>query len=52
AGDVGVQALLRQQSTRLRQCLGSEFEYFEQLISDFDFEAALGLLNRTHSPDA
>ncbi|PKO87051.1 MAG: histidine kinase, partial [Betaproteobacteria bacterium HGW-Betaproteobacteria-10] len=51
-GDVGGQALLREHRAELRQRLGSEFAYFEQLISDFDFEAALGLLNRTHSPDA
>lgn len=52
AGDVGVQALLHQQSTELRQRLGNEFEYFAQLISNFDFEAALGLLERTNAPDA
>jgi two-component system sensor histidine kinase/response regulator len=45
-GDVSAQDLFSEQNLLLRAVLGDHFDRFERLISSFDFEAALTVLNR------
>ena len=45
-----VQELVRQHSPLISGIFGSEFEHFEHLITAFDFEAALALLDHVSTP--
>ena len=51
-GEVRAQEMLRQLSSEMRGALDRDFDQFERLISIFDFEAALVLLDRIRGPDA
>ena len=45
-GELGVQDFVRQKASQLRGVMGQDFTRFEHLISIFDFEAALSILER------
>ena len=49
-GEMRVQELVRQHSPLISGVFGSEFEQFEHLITAFDFEAALALLDHVSTP--
>jgi two-component system sensor histidine kinase/response regulator len=49
AGDMDVQKLLNQQAGEIRMLLGDSYHQFKQLISNFDFESALRLLDQAQT---
>jgi hypothetical protein len=51
AGDIKVQKLLNQQTGEIRILLGEAYDPFERMISNFDFESALALLEQTKTPE-
>ena len=51
-GDIRVQERLRQLNTELRGVLGNDFDGFEHLVSSFDFETALSLLDQINAANA
>ncbi|MBK6356887.1 MAG: PAS domain S-box protein [Betaproteobacteria bacterium] len=50
-GELSAQYLVRQNEKSLRQALGGDYRAFEALISDFDFEGALAILNNASALD-
>ena len=50
-GELGVQDMVRQKTTQIRGVMGQDFTRFEHLISIFDFEAALSILDRVVPPN-
>ena len=50
-GEISAQYVVRQQEKTLRKVLGKDYPAFEELISDFDFEGALAILNDASAPD-
>ncbi|HSG23692.1 MAG TPA: PAS domain-containing protein [Azonexus sp.] len=51
-GDIRVQQRLRELNAQMRSVLGSNFDRFEHLVSSFDFETALGLLDQINAANA